>query len=135
MTFPRDPNAPRFNAKLNSNPPKYHIKGDPLGRTSFPKPFPRHGYGANKYAPNNWRRGMRWGESDARVAAALKHQYEGKVTEMEAKQDEIFEQMRQNQHAEAVREEREAIDGVLCNDCSQRVAAAIRARADTGEKE
>ena len=20
------------------------------------------GYGANKYAPNNWRRGMRWGE-------------------------------------------------------------------------
>ncbi len=30
--------------------------------------------------------------------------------------------------AEAVREEREAIDGVLCNDCSQRVAAAIRAR-------
>jgi len=38
--FPRDPNAPRSNANLDHRPPKYHIKGDPIGRAAFPKPEP-----------------------------------------------------------------------------------------------
>jgi len=29
--FPVDPNAPK-----PQNPPKYHIKGDPIGRAAFP---------------------------------------------------------------------------------------------------
>lgn len=41
MTFPRDPNAPKsvkFRRLLGKE--QYHIKADPLGQASFPKPIP-----------------------------------------------------------------------------------------------